>query len=350
MIFRNYLHSKVITHNIRGSKLCKKHFLQNSLPTFNHKVEKNVASYRIIRRNDKQKEMQLFGKRLIPLVEQKQTPMVGRKEQKSIPTLVIHSKFTNVECNFPHSIPLRGICSYIYSRNYEGIKIKNPFNNDKKSFSGRSGGLKRKKKRKDERVVNTCSGKRLEFFYPKKKRRQRIGLIQNSRKNIVYDNILKRFLVYYYKQGIQVFRSFSCKKKKNFESARNKAIILSKQYDKKYNKQKENDEKSNNRPLSINDNTNLMTKYDNDLRKQIKIIPDKNKSGYRGVFYDPSQHAYICTYNEAGVRKYQIFKIQNSDYLEAYNLAVMCRRYKLFKNYQFVSQRNRIRSGRIHLK
>lgn len=220
---------------------------------------------------------------------------------------------------------------------------------DKKFFSGRSGGLKRRKKRKDERVINTCAGKRLEFFYPKKKRRQRIGLIQNSRKNIVYDNVLKRFLVYYYKQGIQVFRSFSFKKKRNFESARNKAIILSKQYNKKYSKQIDRENGTNKTPLNIND-SNLSTKYDQNVTRNIKIVPDKNKSGYRGVFYDSTEHAYICVYNEAGIRKFQIFKIQNNDYLEAYNLAVMCRRYKLFKNFQFVSQRNRIRSGRIHLK
>ncbi|ANQ09654.1 Transcription factor with AP2 domain(S) [Plasmodium coatneyi] len=221
---------------------------------------------------------------------------------------------------------------------------------DKKYFSGRSGGLKRRKKRKDERVINTCAGKRLEFFYPKKKRRQRIGLIQNSRKNIVYDNVLKRFLVYYYKQGIQVFRSFSCKKKRNFESARNKAIILSKQYNKKYSKQIDKEKGANKTPLNINDSSNLSAKYDHNVTRNVKIVPDKNKSGYRGVFYDSSEHAYICVYNEAGIRKFQIFKIQNNDYLEAYNLAVMCRRYKLFKNFQFVSQRNRIRSGRIHLK
>ncbi|CAG9471838.1 transcription factor with AP2 domain(s), putative [Plasmodium vivax] len=224
------------------------------------------------------------------------------------------------------------------------------FCEDKKFFSGRSGGLKRRKKRKDERVINTCAGKRLEFFYPKKKRRQRIGLIQNSRKNIVYDNVLKRFLVYYYKQGIQVFRSFSCKKKRNFESARNKAIILSKQYSKRYSKQIGREQKANKPPLNINDSSNLSAKYDHNLARNVKIVPDKNKSGYRGVFYDSSEHAYICVYNEAGIRKFQIFKIQNNDYLEAYNLAVMCRRYKLFKNFQFVSQRNRIRSGRIHLK
>lgn len=243
--------------------------------------------------------------------------------------------------------------NFYYNTNIiKGIYNDSLFYYDKKYFSGRSGGLKRKKKRKEERIVNTGSAKRLEFFYPKKKRRQRIGLIQNSRKNIVYDNIFKRFLVYHYKQGIQVFRSFSCKKKRNFEAARNKAIILSNQYNKRFNKHNMNDQQrkdKKNIPLNVMD-SNLIAKYNNELIKQIKIIPDKNKSGYRGVFYEPSYHAYICIYNEAGVRKFQIFKIQNNDYLEAYHLALMCRRYKLFKNYQFVFQRNRIRSGRIPLK
>lgn len=218
----------------------------------------------------------------------------------------------------------------------------------KRHFGGRSGGLKRKKTKKIERVINTCVGKRLEFFYPPKKRRQRIRLIQNSRKNIVYDNVLKRFLVYYYKQGIQVFRSFSTKKKKNFEVAKNKAIILSKQLDKRY-QTKEGKKKENHIDIS---NSDLAVKFNNEdlIGKNIKVIPDKNKSGYRGIFYDSTYHAYICVYNEAGIRKFQVFKIENNNYLEAYHLAVMCRRYKLLKNFQFVAQRNRMRSGKCYLK
>lgn len=232
------------------------------------------------------------------------------------------------------------------------VKEKEPiFVSFKRQFGGRSGGLKRKKTKKVERIINTCAGKRLEFFYPKKKRRQRIRLIQNSRKNIVYDNVLKRFLVYYYKQGIQVFRSFSTKKKQNFEAAKNKAILLSKQLDKRYKKKEENKKVKDEQLVNIN-NSDLAIKYNSQdlIGKQITVIPDKNKSGYRGVFYDSTYHAYICVYNEAGIRKFQIFKIKNNNYLEAYHLAVMCRRYKLFKNFQFVAQRNRMRSGKCYLK
>ncbi|CRH02300.1 transcription factor with AP2 domain(s), putative [Plasmodium relictum] len=319
MIFRYY--TSLILYKFEKNELSNryKYFLKKELNHFNNKTVNNYSTFKI--KNNKKKE----NNNVLYLLNN---------------NIVYQKNFPFFHCNKKN---------YSINKNVN-IKKQNFFYNDIKLFSGRSGGLKRKKKRKEERMVNTCSAKRLEFFYPKKKRRQRIGLIQNSRKNIVYDNILKRFLVYYYKQGIQVFRSFSCKKKKNFESARNKAIILSKQFHKKYSSEKANEEKNKNKaPLNIND-SNLIAKYNNDLIKHIKVIPDKNKSGYRGVFYEPSHHAYICVYNEAGVRKFQIFKIQNNDYLEAYNLAVMCRRYKLFKNFQFVSQRNRIRSGRVHLK
>ncbi|CRG97440.1 transcription factor with AP2 domain(s), putative [Plasmodium gallinaceum] len=320
MIFRYYSSVILYKHEKNELSIKLKYFLKNGLKNhFNNKTSNNYSTYRI--KNDindlKNVNLYLLNKKLM--------------NQKSF--LFFHYNKKNYSIN-----------KDVYMKKW------NFFYNEKRSFSGRSGGLKRKKKRKEERLVNNCSAKRLEFFYPKKKRRQRIGIIQNSRKNIVYDNILKRFLVYYYKQGIQVFRSFSCKKKKNFESARNKAIILSKQFQKRYSNEKgDNEKEKNKKPLNVND-SNLIAKYNNDLIKQIKIIPDKNKSGYRGVFYDPSHHAYICVYNEAGIRKFQIFKIQNNDYLEAYNLAVMCRRYKLFKNFQFVAQRNRIRSGRVHLK
>ncbi|SCP03165.1 transcription factor with AP2 domain(s), putative [Plasmodium malariae] len=332
MIFRYHCYAVWHRHNFKGYQLCNKYFLQNCLTIINNKT-KRILSYGINEKDEMRREGENEDKKdlEISLYLSKRT--------------VINSKEKSLNNIYPYYKS-----NYYINKNNVFVDMESLFCNDKKFFSGRSVGLKRKKKRKDERVINTCLGKRLEFFYPKKKRRQRIGLIQNSRKNIVYDNILKRFLVYYYKQGIQVFRSFSCKKKRKFESARNKAIILSKQFQKKYTKQKEKEEKSNKTPLSIHNCSNLMTKYDHDVRKQIKIVPDKNKSGYRGVFYDSAHHAYICTYNEAGIRKFQIFKIENNDYLEAYNLAVMCRRYKLFKNFQFVSQRNRVRSGRIHLK
>ncbi|CAD2103641.1 transcription factor with AP2 domain(s), putative [Plasmodium vinckei brucechwatti] len=330
MIFR-YFHCMVNTHNFQGNKILSKQFLQNDLNTYRKSIVLIKVSNYVVKEVDiKQKEQ----------ISSNQFKNKGCHNYTISNNHFIYPKYNSLFVN--------GFVNNI--NNNVGLYYGNIFYKDKMFFSGRSGGLKRKKRRKDERVINTCSAKRLEFFYPKKKRRQRVGLIQNSRKNIVYDNVLKRFLVYYYKQGIQVFRSFSCKKKRNFESARNKAIILSKQYNQKYTKQR-NLEKDNSKDhLIINNSTNLVVRHDYDIRKKVKIVPDKNKSGYRGVFYDASNHAYICTYNEAGIRKYQIFKIQNNDYLEAYNLAVMCRRYKLFKNYQFVSQRNRVRSGRIHLK
>ncbi|KJP90101.1 hypothetical protein AK88_00270 [Plasmodium fragile] len=333
---RYYFYTKEITHIFWGNLLCKPNtrfvsidgsFLNNPIGSISRfRIKQTCANQNESEERQKISSSQIFSKHTFMYPNQNKGSTNGTDQYR------------------------RNSC-IVGSISEPRIKGGNLlFCQDKKFFSGRSGGLKRRKKRKDERVINTCAGKRLEFFYPKKKRRQRIGLIQNSRKNIVYDNVLKRFLVYYYKQGIQVFRSFSCKKKRKFETARNKAIILSKQYNKKYSKQIEKEQRAHKTPLNINDSSNLSAKYDHNVTRNVKIVPDRNKSGYRGVFYDSSEHAYICVYNEAGIRKFQIFKIQNNDYLEAYNLAVMCRRYKLFKNFQFVSQRNRIRSGRIHLK
>ncbi|VWU49007.1 AP2 domain transcription factor, putative [Hepatocystis sp. ex Piliocolobus tephrosceles] len=335
-----FSHSKISKHNYLKTKLYHKPFLQNGLINFNKKCFHNMLNCAIKKNNSTEG----VNKNTYILQTNFFSPIKGGIIEVKR-NFFFYGNSSSICSNTSSSIN-----NHVYQYAEPHSIGKNSLNYHKKFFSGRSGGLKRKKKKKGERKINTCSGKRLEFFYPKKKRRQRIGLIQNSRKNIVYDNVLKRFLVYYYKQGIQVFRSFSCKKKRKFESSRNKAIILSRQYQQKYFKHN-NDNKTKNDFLNINDNTNLGAKYTYDIKKNmIKIIPDKNKSGYRGVFYDTNEHAYICVYNEAGIRKYQIFKIQNNDYLEAYNLAVMCRRYKLFKNYQFVSQRNRIRSGRIHLK
>ncbi|GAW83260.1 transcription factor with AP2 domain(s) [Plasmodium gonderi] len=330
-----YFHAKGITHIFSGNTLISinRTSLRTELNQLNCRACESISWYRIKQTFGSQHENEK-NKKIVSYYYQFPSSTFVNSNQKGFKNIAEQYGINILKINGTTDI---------------NLNEKNTFCN-KRFFSGRSGGLKRRKKRKDERVINTCSGKRLEFFYPKKKRRQRIGLIQNSRKNIVYDNILKRFLVYYYKQGIQVFRTFSCKKKKNFESARNKAIILSKQYNIKYKKQIDRQNKSNKVPLNITDSSNLSAKYDHNITKNVKIVPDKNKSGYRGVFYDSSHHAYICTYNESGIRKFQIFKIQNNDYLEAYNLAVMCRRYKLFKNFQFVSQRNRIRSGRIHLK
>lgn len=145
-------------------------------------------------------------------------------------TPVLHYRIQQLD--HIHSIT-KNYSNFINMKNLEDenyLKCGSFFFIEKAHFGGRSGGLKRKKKKKEERIMNKGEAKRMEFFYPKKRKRVRIRLVQNSRRNIVYDNVLKRFLVYYYRQGIQVFRSFSTKKKKDFETARNKAIMLAEQH------------------------------------------------------------------------------------------------------------------------
>lgn len=181
-------------------------------------------------------------------------------------------------------------------------------------FGGRAGGLKRRKRKKQGLVTQTGLGHRLEFFWPKKAKRTRVPLIQNSRPNLVFDHRLRRWLVMWYQQGVQVFRPFTCKKQA-FEKARTKAILLLRQLQKSG-------------------------------AASSPPKPDVTRSGVRGVFFDPDERHWVAVWNQNGLRRFKSFSVSEVGFDVAYRSAVAVRRQKLNENYQFVMQRGRRRCGR----
>lgn len=187
-----------------------------------------------------------------------------------------------------------------------------------RQFGGRAGGLKKKKKKKEPRVMQTGLGKRMEFFWPKHHKVTRVPMYQNVRPNLVFDQHLRRWMVMWYRAGIQVFRPFTCKKQ-GFEKARTKAIILMKQL-----------------------------ASSGVLRRPPK--PEKCRSGVRGVYFDPEERLWVAVWGEAGIRRFRAFSVLDMGFDEAYKAAVAVRKQKLADNHQFVMQRSRNRSGRNPLK
>ncbi|KAF8820582.1 AP2 domain transcription factor AP2IX-6 [Cardiosporidium cionae] len=185
-------------------------------------------------------------------------------------------------------------------------------------FAGRSGGMKRKKTRHSPRVIQTGLGRRFEFFWPKKSRRLRIPMYANSRPNLVYDQHLKRWLVTWYRNGIQVFRPFSCKEGK-FEVARKRALTL--------------------------------LKHLKGIKATRRLpAPDVNRSGVRGIYFDSDERLWVAVWNQAGIRRFKAFPVLQMGFDSAFRAAVAVRKQKVAENHQFVMQRSRWRSGRNALK
>jgi hypothetical protein len=89
-----------------------------------------------------------------------------------------------------------------------------------------------RKKRNDKPVtpLQTGLGKRMEFYWPGRTRRTRIPLYENSARNLVLDHRLQRWLVMWYRHGIQVFRAFPFRgRAENFEKSKIAALTLLKQ-------------------------------------------------------------------------------------------------------------------------
>eukprot|EP00922_Rhytidocystis_sp_ex-Travisia-forbesii_P006866 GHVS01010027.1.p1 GENE.GHVS01010027.1~~GHVS01010027.1.p1 ORF type:complete len:209 (+),score=30.16 GHVS01010027.1:86-712(+) len=188
-------------------------------------------------------------------------------------------------------------------------------------FAGRTGGHKSKKIIRNGRPVQTGEGRRMEFFWPKHSHRTRVPLYQNIRKNLVFDNRLKRWMVMWYRHGIQVFRQFSCKKQ-GFELARTKAIVLLRQK-----------QLSGHRPV-----TESVAK------------PEACRSGVRGVYFDQDERLWVAVWNQNGIRRFRAFPALQLGFDVAYRAAVAVRKQKLAENYQFAMQRMRKRSGRVRIK
>ncbi|EAN30768.1 hypothetical protein TpMuguga_03g00032 [Theileria parva strain Muguga] len=224
----------------------------------------------------------------------------------------------------------------------------------KKNFAGRQRGLKRRKSKKEPRRIQHSLGRRLELFWPKKRRKLRIRLVQNARGNVIYDPVLKKFLVFYYKQGTQVFRGFRANGNK-FELAKAKALNFARQmtqyYTQRYNKIIEkfhtHTETTDGKTMDGNTNHSVVTR--DVINYNVKLQPDCNLSGVRGIFFDVKTSSWVVKFVDSGVRKYKFFSTELG-FGNSYTNAVEFLRFQLYRNHQFLHRRHRTRKNRPILK
>lgn len=187
----------------------------------------------------------------------------------------------------------------------------------------------------------------MEFYWPRAQRLLRVPMQQNSRPSLVYDLRFKRFLCKWTANGMHVFRPFSCRSRCSgrdggrgvqaagaafgharaggLEAARAKALLLLRQ-----------------------------------LRRQGKLTecldssqatkPEVNRSGVRGVYFEPEERLWVAVWKDAGIRRFRAFSVVEMGFEAAYKAAVAVRRQQLAMNYEFCLQRHRRRSGRQPLK
>lgn len=183
-------------------------------------------------------------------------------------------------------------------------------------FAGRIGGVKRKK-RSDwvETIHQRGLGKRMEFFWPKGKSRTRVPMYENSRRHVIYDHNMKRWLVMWYRHGMQVFKAFGAQKPSiKFEQARMRAIVF-------YKKLK-------------------------DAGKLGRPKPDQCRSGVRGVVFDRDERAWVAKWNHCGLRMHAVYGTQELGFEEAYKRAVRSRVHAIRDQHKFVFQRTRWKGKR----
>lgn len=176
--------------------------------------------------------------------------------------------------------------------------------------AGRVLGLKRKKKNERPRTVHqTGLGKRMEFFWPKKAHRTRVPLYENSRRNLIWDHRMRRWMVMWYRDGIQVFRNFHAKEGSQFEQARSRAILFLKQLQQ--------------------------------AGKLGRPKPDIGRSGVRGVYFDPLERSWVARWSDCGMKKYAVYSTVDMGFKDAYQAAVHTRISSIRRNHMFVMQRTR---------
>lgn len=186
-------------------------------------------------------------------------------------------------------------------------------------FAGRLGGLRRKGRNQKPRTIQQKGlGKRMEFFYPEKATRKRIPLYENSRRHLIWDHRMHKWMVMWYRNGMQVFKAFSARgRAETFEQARGRAIFFYKQLE----------------------NTGKLG----------RPKPDQCRSGVRGVYFDKDERAWVAKWNDGGMRKYMVYKTTELGFQEAYKSAVSTRLQSLQPYHKFVFQRTRWRSRRAPL-
>ncbi|KAL8440263.1 hypothetical protein Efla_004959 [Eimeria flavescens] len=210
---------------------------------------------------------------------------------------------------------------------------------EKRAFGGRAGGLKRRKRRRDPGVLQQSGrGRRLEFFWPRGQRLLRIPLQQNSRPSLIYDLRFRRFLCRWTSNGQHVFRPFNCRSRPSgrdggrgvgvagaafghvrdggFEGARAKALVLLRQLQRQ-------------------------GKLDASLESTQRTKPEINRSGVRGVYFEPEERLWVAVWKEAGLRRFRAFSAVDMGFQAAYQAAVAVRRQQLAANYEFCMQRHR---------
>lgn len=181
--------------------------------------------------------------------------------------------------------------------------------------AGRKGGYKRKKKAVRSRTVHqTGLGKRMEMWWPQHDmHRKRVPMYENSRRHVIFNHHLNKWMVMWYRHGIQVFRTFGAKRSK-FERGRARAILFFEQL-KKYGKL--------GRPK-----------------------PDQCKSGVRGVFFDKEEKAWVASWSNCGMKTYAVYNTQELGFQKAYQDAVRMRIQSIRQKHQFMFQRTRWKGQR----
>eukprot|EP00931_Biecheleriopsis_adriatica_P006870 TRINITY_DN108213_c0_g1_i1.p1 TRINITY_DN108213_c0_g1~~TRINITY_DN108213_c0_g1_i1.p1 ORF type:complete len:295 (+),score=36.97 TRINITY_DN108213_c0_g1_i1:101-886(+) len=181
--------------------------------------------------------------------------------------------------------------------------------------AGRKGGYKRKKKAMRTRTVHQRGlGKRMEFFWPQHDaHRTRVPLYENSRRHVIWDHRMKKWMVMWYRHGIQVFRSFSAKGSK-FEQGRARAILFFQQLQ--------------------------------NYGKLGRPKPDQCRSGVRGVYFDKEEKAWVARWSNCGMKTHAVFGTQELGFQTAYREAVRTRVQSVRQNHQFMFQRTRWKGQR----
>lgn len=181
--------------------------------------------------------------------------------------------------------------------------------------AGRAGGFKRKKKASRPRTVQQKGlGKRMEFYWPRhNSHRTRVPMYENSRRHVIWDHSKRKWMVMWYRHGIQVFRSFSGRGGK-FEQGRACAILFYKQLQ--------------------------------NAGKLGRPKPDQCRSGVRGVYFDKEERAWVARWSDCGLKKYAVYGTQELGFQDAYREAVRTRVQSIRQKHQFVFQRTRWKGRR----
>lgn len=185
-------------------------------------------------------------------------------------------------------------------------------------WAGRAGQAKRKKKSDHPRTVHQKGlGKRMEMFWPQHDSfRPRVPMYENSRRHVIYAAHLKKWMVMWYRDGMQVFRTFPAKGSR-FEQGRARAIIFFKMLEK---------------------SGRLGTPK-----------PDQCRSGVRGVFFDHEEKSWFAQYSSHGMKKLVAFDTQKYGFQTAYESAVRLRVQSVRQQHQFLFQRTRWKNRKLPL-